>query len=285
MLNTNAYKILEKIRDEENTRILEFDAGKVILIDAGLEVEGSRDIGIKVAEASMAGLGKININDKVHVEIKEMPAVATLSSQLAGWSIEIGGKHALGSGPARILAKKPDDVINKIGYSEASDKGVLVLETHLPPDRETCEGILKQTKADDLIIAVFKENSITGLINILARVVEVGIFRLFNLDYDVNGISYASGTVPMIKLSDKIMFEGNDAIIYNGSVELKVNGWDPKLTEKAVSGYSAVHGRSFEEIFLEAGGDFYEIAPDIFAPAQLKVTDLEDNRVYQSKDI
>lgn len=285
MLNTKTYRILEKIRDKGNTKVMDFDIGRVTLIDAGLDVEGDKETGIKVAEASMAGLGKIEIGDKVHVEIKEMPAVATLSSQLAGWCIKVGGKHALGSGPARILAKKPTDIINKIGYSEESDKGALILETHAHPDRETCRSILKQTKTENLIIAVFREDSITGLINILARVVEVGIFRLSNLNYDVNRISYASGTVPMIRLSDKIMFKGNDAIIYEGSVELKVDKWDPKLTEKAVSGHSEVHGRSFEEIFLEAGGDFYEIPPDIFAPAHLKVTDLRDNRVYLSKDI
>lgn len=281
-LNLNSYRILEKLRDEENTKIERFDTKRVTLMDVGLNVESDLDAGIKVAEAALAGLGKININDKIHVSIEKLPAVATLCSQLAGWHIKIDGKTALGSGPVRILAKKPRGMIEKIGYSETSNKGVLILETPLPPDRETCRKILHEAEIEDLIIAVFRENSITGLINILSRIVEVGIFRLFNLGYDVNKILYAEGTVPMLGLSDNVMFEANDAIIYRGSVELEVNGWDPGLTDKAISRYSRAYGRPFREILREAEGNFYKIPVDVFAPAELRVTDLRDNRVYSS---
>ncbi len=281
-LNSNTYKILEGLKGNENTRVEEFDLGKVTLLDVGLNVCGSLDTGIKVAEASMAGLGRVKIDDKVHVVIDKMPAVATLSSQLAGWCIKIDGKHALGSGPARILAEKPKNIVQGIGYSEVSDKGALILETSVLPDRVTCKNILEETKTDNLIIAVFREDSLTGLINILARVVEVGIFRLFNLKYDISRITYAQGTVPLIELSDKIMFDANDAIIYDGSVELEVNGWDTQLTEKSVSTCSEAYGRSFKEIFQEACGDFYKIPADIFAPARLKVTDLKNNSVIRS---
>ncbi len=282
-LNLDSYRILEKLKDEENTRTEEFDTKNVTLIDVGLNVESDPDAGIKVAEAALAGLGKININDKIHVRIEKLPAVATLGSQLAGWCIKIDGKTALGSGPVRILAKKPREMIEKIGYSEVSDKGVLILETSLLPDRETCRKILQETEVNDLIIAVFKENSITGLINILSRIVEVSIFRLFNLGYDVNRISYAEGTVPMLEPSNNIMFEANDAIIYKGSVELKVNGWNSELTDKAISRYSRAYGKPFREIFQEAEGNFYNVPTDIFAPAELRVTDLRDNRIYSSK--
>jgi len=277
-LNLNSYRILEKLGDEENTKIERFDTKRVTLIDVGLNVESDKDTGIRVAEAALAGLGKIDINDKIHVRIEKLPAVATLSSQLAGWCIRIDNKIALGSGPVRILAKKPRDVIEKVGYSETSNRGALILETPVIPDRGTCRKILQEAKVKDLIIAVFGENSITGLINILSRIVEVGIFRLFNLGYDVNRISYAEGTVPMLGLSDNVMFEANDAIIYRGSVKLEVNGWDPGLTEKAISKHSGVYGKSFREIFQEGDGNFYRIPADIFAPARLKVTDLKDTK-------
>jgi len=277
-LNSSTYKILEKLGDKGNTRIEEFSTGRVTLIDVGLNVESDKDTGIRVAEAALAGLGKIELDNKIHVKIEKMPAVATLSSQLAGWCIKMGDKIALGSGPARILAKKPSDIVNKIGYSETSNKGALILETPVIPDRETCRKILQEAKVKDLIIAIFRENSITGLINVLSRVVEVGIFRLFNMGYDVNKISYAGGTVPMIRLSDNVMSEANDAIIYKGSVRLTVDGWDPGLTEKAISKHSKAYGKSFKEIFQEAEGNFYKIPADIFAPAELTVTDLKDTK-------
>ncbi len=281
-LNIKAYKILKKLGGERNVKIEEFDRGRVTLVDVGVNAEGDLDTGIKVAEATMAGLGKVGVDNKIRVRIDQMPAVATISSQLAGWCVKMGDKIALGSGPVRIPAKKPGDIIEKIGYSEDPDKGALVLETPIIPDRETCEKILKESNVDDLIIAVFRENSPVGLINVLSRVVEVGIFRLLNLGYDVNMISHAEGTAPLIKLSDDIMFEANDAIIYDGFVELKVKDWDPKITEKATSGYSKAYGKPFKEIFNKAGKNFYNIPADIFAPAGLKVTDLKTNRVYSS---
>jgi methenyltetrahydromethanopterin cyclohydrolase len=273
-LNSSSYKILEELMDGKNACIEEFDAGSVTLLDVGLNLEGNTDTALRVAEATLAGLGRIEMDDNIRVEIEKMPAVATLSSQMAGWCIKMGEGIALGSGPVRILAKKPKNVIEKIGYFEASDKGALILETPVALDRETCQKILEETGVKYLIIAVFSENSMTGLINVLSRVVEVGIFRLFNLGYDVKRILYARGEVPMIELSGNVMFGANDAIIYKGSVELKVNGWDPWLTRKAISKHSSAYGKPFRDIFREAGGNFYNIPADIFAPADLKVTDL-----------
>jgi methenyltetrahydromethanopterin cyclohydrolase len=277
-LNLNTYRILERLGGRGNTSVEDFNSGRVTLVDVGLDMECDLNTALKVAEATLAGLGRIDVDDRIRVEIDKMPAVATIGSQMAGWCIKLGGEIALGSGPVRILAKKPENVFERIGYSEASDIGALILETSVFPDREACEGILQQSKVGDLIIAVFKGDSLTGLVNVLSRVVEVGIYRLFNLGFDINRISYARGTVPMIEPSDDVMFEANDAIIYKGFVELKVDGWDSKLTGKATSRCSRAYGKSFKEIFQEAHGNFYKIPEDIFAPAELNVIDLKDKK-------
>ena len=81
------------------------------------------------------------------------------------------------------------------------------------------------------------------------------------------------------------MFATNDAIIYSGEVLFKVRGWNPELTPKMVSSSSSQYGKSFEEIFQEAGGDFYKIPPEIFAPAKVKIVDLENGKEYEAGEV
>lgn len=268
-LNEKCYGILKEL--ESVADVTEYENSKVL--DLGVNKNLDRDTGIKVAEVTMGSLGEVKIEDnKIHVSIPEKPSIACLSCQLAGWAIPIGGKNKLGSGPARILARKPFEIIDKIGYREESDKAAIAIETSTLPDEETCNYVLENTGAKELIIAAFNGNSEVGLINIMARVIEMALFRLDNLGYDTNQIISAEGTAPLPKLDDRIMFTSNDAIIYGGSVRIEVKDWDAELTEKAVSKASKFYGRSFEEIFNEAGGDFYNIDPDIFAPAELDIS-------------
>ena len=289
-LNTTAYRILEDIKDYEGIESIRFDiSGKeVIVLDLGITSEINRQIdqlGIRVAEASMGGSGEVKIDrNQINVKINKHPAIATMSCQLAGWSIRIDGKNKLGSGPARILAQKPKDVIDRIGYHEHSDRAALVLETDVLPDKKTCLEILEKTKSKELIIAAFRGDSRIGLINVISRVVETALFRLYNLGYDIKRVVSCEGTAPIPKLSEDVMFVSNDAIIYGGSVTLKTMDWDEKLTKKTVSNASKVYGRTFKEIFLEAG-DFYKIDPDIFAPAKLTIIDLENGAKYPVGEI
>ena len=268
-LNKKCYGILKEL--EGVAEVTEYD--HVRILDLGINKDAGEEAAIKVAEVTMGSLGEVRLEDtRIRVTIPEKPSVACLSCQLAGWAIPIGDKNKLGSGPARILAKKPSDIIDRIAYHEKSDKAVIAIETSVLPDEKTCNYILEETGAKELIIAAFRENSGVGLVNIMARVVEMALFRLDNLGYDTNQIISAEGTAPLPRLDDRIMFTSNDAIIYGGSVRIEVNDWDAGLTEKAVSKASKFYGKSFEEILNEASGDFYNIDPDIFAPAELDIS-------------
>ncbi len=268
-LNKKCYGILKEL--EGVAEVTEY--GNARVLDLGINKDAGKEAAIKVAQVTMGSLGEARLEDtKIHVTIPEKPSVACLSCQLAGWAIPIGGKNKLGSGPARILAKKPSDIIDRIAYHEKSDKAAIAIETSVLPDEKTCNYILEETGAKELIIAAFRGNSEVGLVNIMARVVEMALFRLDNLGYDTNQIISAEGTAPIPKLDDRIMFTSNDAIIYGSSVRIEVNDWDPELTEVSVSQASKFYGRSFEEIFNEAGGDFFKIDPEIFAPAKLHIS-------------
>jgi methenyltetrahydromethanopterin cyclohydrolase len=279
-LNKKASTLLSRCMGLADIDILEYviDGRTASILDLGDSTEVNRETAKKAAvyaaESSLGGLGKVEKRGSIiSVEIPEHPAIATLGCQLAGWAIDIGGKHKLGSGPARILARKPGKIIDKIGYVESSDEAALVLETDTLPDKETCKLILDATGAQKLTVAAFRDSSYIGLINVLARIVEVGVFRLNNLGYDTRKIVSAHGTVPAPALDQDVMYTANDAIIYKGKVSLETTEWDPKITEKAVSKSSASYGKAFKDICSEAGGDFYKIDPAIFAPAALVVKD------------
>ncbi|MEA3255521.1 MAG: methenyltetrahydromethanopterin cyclohydrolase [Candidatus Altiarchaeota archaeon] len=285
-LNHRTYELLEGISVGESTEF-SIGGGKATVLDLGVEAEVvDESVARCVAEASMGSLGQVEIEEgKLCVDIPAHPAIATLSCQLAGWSIRLGGGKKLGSGPARIPARKPGGLIDEVGYHESPEKSSLVLETDILPGEGVCEGILEATGSSELIIAAFRDDSVVGLINVLARVVEVGLFRLHNIGFDVNRISSARGEVAIPPITRDIMFTSNDAIIYQGRVSLKVDGWDSGLTPKAVSKSSSVYGKSFKEIFSAAGGDFYKVDADIFAPARLEVTDLMDGKEYSAGEV
>jgi len=286
-LNQKSCSILKKLIEKEDIDVIEYNTnhGTIFLIDFGIKNEFHEDVGEKIAKVCMGSLGSVKIDDnEIYVKIPKNPSIATMSCQMAGWSIKLNRINALGSGPARILAKKPSSIIERIGYYEKSDRALLILEleTDVFPSVNVCRNILIETEANELYIPIFKTKSTTGLINIMARVVEMGIFRLYNLGYDINRIRYAEGKCIIPEPDDDIMFKSNDAIIYNGRVKIEANEWDPELTERAVSSSSKFYGKSFREIFEQSGCDFYNINPDIFAPAVLEVEDISSGEVYRA---
>jgi methenyltetrahydromethanopterin cyclohydrolase len=67
----------------------------------------------------------------------------------------------------------------------------------------------------------------------------------------------------------------NDAILYGGQVHLTVGGNAEAARELALklpSANSPDHGRSFGELFEQAGHDFYKLDGALFAPAEVWVS-------------
>ena len=243
-----------------------FDVG----VAARLTEKHSRKAGLLTAAASAGGLAFISINGRVlSVKIPKHVALATLGCQMAGWAIPVGGETALGSGPARILAQKPSAIYQKIRYHETAKQAALLLEAKSLPDEQTFNYVFEKTNVNELVVAVFKGDSPVGLLNVLARVVELAVFRLDYLGYDANKIVSARGSVRIPKEAG--MCAANDALIYDSSVELQVKQWDDSLAEKCVSTSSSCFGKKFKELYEQAGCNFYKMDESIFAPARLTV--------------
>ena len=284
--NKNAYEILNSIECEK--KVFELQGGKVTVLDLGVtnDAGSSKEIGLKVASATMGGLGNVSLThqdgkEMIVVEIAENPAIATLACQMAGWRIKIEGKTALGSGPARIPARQPEEIYEFLNYSEKTDVASLALETNILPTEETAKLILEKSGAGDVIVAAFRGDSEIGLMNVIARVVEMAFFALEQMKFEVGKITYGWGTAPLPKLTKDVMFTSNDALIYGGVVKLKTEKWEEGLAEKIVSHASPTFGKPFKELFEEAG-DFYKMDPKIFAPAQVTVEDEATGKTYKA---
>jgi methenyltetrahydromethanopterin cyclohydrolase len=268
------------------------------LIDAGIEAKGGFLAGRIITEICLGGYGWAEIFYKRYDDLElpsisvytDHPAIATLGSQFAGWQIKVGKYVAMGSGPARALAQMPQELYEKIGYKDKADLAVLVLETNKHPPNEVTTYISEQCKVspENLFLILAPTTTITGSTQISGRVVETGIHKLERLGFDPKLITYACGYAPIAPVHPKFpaaMGRTNDAILYAGVVYCTVNYRNDeelrKLVEKAPSSASKSYGKPFIEIFKEANYDFYQIDPDLFAPAVLVVNNAKTGSTFR----
>jgi methenyltetrahydromethanopterin cyclohydrolase len=286
-----AKELIEK-KDELNIEHFELENGAKI-IDCGVNAEGSLEAGRLFALACMGGLAEIEIKDggmglkEVIVKTKH-PAVSCLASQKAGWCIDAKGYFALGSGPARILAKKPKETIEKVGYVENADVAVIALESGKFPPAEICDMIARECGIgpENLYVLIARTASPAATVQISARMVETCLFKMDHLGYDTNTIKSANGTAPIAPIigDDNLMMGlTNDMVIYGASVSLEADAeFD---IDKIPSSSSPDYGKPFAQIFKDAGYNFYKIDEGIFAPAEVSIENAQTNEIKKAGEI
>jgi len=298
-VNLNAWKIVEKVCENPESygaTVKETRSGARV-IDFGVEAEGGLLAGKVVTEICLGGLGRVEVTQKQYGDLilpsvsvyTDKPAIATLGSQFAGWRIKVGEYSAIGSGPARALARKPKSIYKEISYRDEADVAVIVLESSEEPPEEVIEYISEKCgiKPNALSVVVVPTSSIAGFVQVSGRVVETGIHRFSRLGLDPKVFVSACGFAPVMPVHpDTVEAMGmmNDAILYGGVTYYTVACDDDealeRLTARAVSSASREYGRPFIEIFREANLDFYKVDPDLFAPASVTVNNLKTGRTF-----
>jgi len=275
--------------------VLVEEVGGATLIDAGLEAAGGYQAGVIITRICLGGLGDAGLTympvrglalPAVWVST-DQPALACLASQLAGWRINVDGYTAIGSGPARALAKKPKKLYQRLGYEDQAEIAIIVLESQKKPTASVLSFIAEACGVDvvNLYAVLVPTNSLAGLVQISGRVVETGIHKLETLGLDPARVRQGFGVAPIAPLHpspEVCMGRSNDAILYGGTTHYVVSGDEEleDLVNKAPSTTSRDYGRPFIEIYEAAGRDFYKIDPGLFAPAQITVTSAETGKVY-----
>ena len=291
-------KIVKKLiefPDKFRIKVDRLDDGSTI-VDAGINTEGSFEAGRLVGEICMGGLGSVHLTLSQIPEIQlpwvtvftDHPLVSCILSQLAGWSIKVGKFRAMGSGPARALARS-EAVFKEYVYKDDHSEAVIVLETSVKPTEKVTGFLAKKCKVDpkDLYVILTPTSSIAGAVQICARIVETGMHKMHTMGVDLTDVMSGHGSCPIPPLSKgglTMMGRTNDAILDGGTTFYIFGDGQsiiPKM-ESIPSCSSSDYGRPFKELFKAAGSDFYKLDPGLFSPAVVNVNVVKSGKVISA---
>ncbi|MFX1251004.1 MAG: methenyltetrahydromethanopterin cyclohydrolase [Promethearchaeota archaeon] len=316
-LNEKAWELAENMLEKAQELKMEVKRiNNATVIDAGIKVKGSWELGRLVTLLCLGGIGKVDFPPKpdempgigmINVSLDEVPSISTLGAQFAGWRIsrkyegktktgEIKTKKyfAMASGPARALSLEPKELYEKMEYSEQSQKAIILLETNKFPPESVLEYITRKcnVELDNLLVICAPTNCLVGSIQISGRVVETAIHKITEVGLSPKKIVSGDGTAPIAPIVDdagRAMGITNDCILYGADVHLEVKDIkDPELEEmvnNTPSSASKDYGSPFYEVFKNANFDFYEIDPHLFAPAKIRVTNKDSGCTFEAGQI
>ncbi|MEE8168636.1 MAG: methenyltetrahydromethanopterin cyclohydrolase, partial [Candidatus Hydrothermarchaeales archaeon] len=280
-------------REELKIKTLELENGAKV-IDCGIKALGSFEAAELFVKACLGGLGGARFSFRdletallPYIQVwTDFPAVACLASQKAGWRIIGEDFSALGSGPARILARKPKKTLEEVGYEESSDSAVIALECNKYPKAKVAGEIADACGIDarELYVLVARTSSLVGSAQVSARAIETALFKMATLGLDFKGVESALSITPVapaIGDDTKMMGTANDMIIYGSTVHLVYSGEGMDIN-KIPSNTSPAYGKPFLEIFEEAERDFYKINPEVFAPAEVYINDVRKKTIMSA---
>lgn len=273
------------------------------LIDAGIECTGGLEAGRRIAALCMAGLGRVALRANPafpdwpwQIEVAtSQPVLACLASQYAGWSLGIDdparpGKsfHALGSGPARALAQR-EPLFAQLAYRDTAERSCLVLETDRYPPLALADKVARDCGIDpeNLALILTPTGSLAGVVQIAARVVEVGLHKAHELGFPLHDIVDALGATPLPPPTGnglEAMGRTNDTILFGGQIQLFVTGSDERaaaLATQLPSSTSRDYGKPFARVFADYQYDFFQVDGLLFSPARVAVTALDSGRTFQ----
>jgi methenyltetrahydromethanopterin cyclohydrolase len=303
-VNERAAVIAQRMIDDAEAlgiQVLTLASGTPV-IDAGVKVPGSLEAGRLFAEACLGGLGQVQFvrlrfeqvgggadfwlpGVSVHVS---HPHIACMASQYAGWAIKRDKFFAMGSGPARARYAG-EELFAKLDYRDEADVAVLLLEGRKLPGVEVAIYIAEKCRVrpERLYLLIAPTASIVGSVQIAARVVETGLHKMVELGFDVRQVIAGYGTCPLAPVAGddlKAIGRTNDGVLYGGQVYYLVRANDEELEElvpRIPSAASRDYGTPFYELF-QRYGDFYQIDPLLFSPAEVWVNNLNSGRSFHA---
>jgi methenyltetrahydromethanopterin cyclohydrolase len=307
-LNAGALEIVAKLLSRSDALGVACStvAGGACVVDCGVKAAGSIEAGVLLAQAAMAGLGSVRVEERgtapeafghawpgcewpiVAVE-SEQPLAACLASQYAGWKVSTPSYFAMASGPIRAAIGR-EELYEQIGMRERPDSVVGLLETAQLPPNDVCRSLAADAgvACDKLVLLVARTASTAGTLQVIARSLETALHKLHELHFDLRRIRRGSGRAPLapVPRRDDLVAIGrtNDAILYGGHVVLEVTGDDATLLDigpRMVSRASPDYGAPFCTLFERAGRDFYAIDPALFAPALVDLINIDTGRRHR----
>jgi methenyltetrahydromethanopterin cyclohydrolase len=257
-LNDSSLSLIKKLAKEADrySLMVEKSESGATLIDAGLNAEGGFFAGVIVTEICLGGYGKAKIMPMQYEDLTlpsifvytDHPVLSTMVSQFAGWKINTDKFSATASGPARALALEPKDLFERIEYAEKSNVAVLVLETESKPPEDSIQEIAIKCKVApaNLFIIYFSSESLMGVMQISAKTIEAGLFRLMSLGLNPWMVSHAWGCAPIGPVPP-IPEQRNDVVSYGGTASYTLSYENDEQLRKWATMASASSAKMVEE--------------------------------------
>ncbi len=265
------------------------------LVDCGAESRGGLQAGVGFAQVCMGGLGQV---DPVPVCVgqrtwpgvavaTDQPAAACLAAQYAGWKLEHDDFFAMASGPGRALARA-EELFGELAWEERAEQAVLCLETRQDPPRAIVDKVAQRSgvPAAAITFLIAPTASVSGSVQISARVVETALHKLHELGFDPDRVRHGWGCCPIapVAADDRAAIgRTNDAVLYGGTVHLWIEAADSEaadLAQRLPSAASEAFGTPFGELLAAADWNFYDIDPMLFSPADVTLTSTESGRAH-----
>jgi methenyltetrahydromethanopterin cyclohydrolase len=306
-VNQRAAAIVQQMIEEKEALgldVKQLNNGATVL-DAGVNASGSMEGGRLFASACMGGLGQVRFvqraldnqeNDRAagawlpFVEISvSCPHIACMASQYAGWALRQDKYFAIGSGPARALYAG-EKIFQQLDYRDNADIAVLMLEGRELPGEAVAAFVAEKcrVKPERLFMLIAPTASLVGSIQIAARSVETGMHKLQELGFDVRQVQAASGLCPLAPVAaDDLHAIGrtNDAILYGAQVFYTVRADDRELKtliRQVPSASSRDYGTPFYDLLLRYKGDFFQVDPMLFSPAEVQINNLNSGHTFSA---
>ena len=298
-LNDRAHELADGLAAEADALRVEVTTlpNGTRLIDCGSAVPGGLEAGRRFAEICMGGLGRVSFAPLVLegrwlpglTVVTDRPALACLASQYAGWKLDRDDYFAMASGPGRALIRA-EDLYDDLDVDERARTAVLCLEAREPPPEALAGYVAERAGVapGDLTLLFAPTASLAGCVQVAARVVETALHKLHELEFDVGSVVSGFGSCPLPPVArndGEGIGRTNDAVLYGGQVELTVDAPDEELeaiAPRLPASASADHGEPFGRVLEQAGGDFYEIDPLLFSPAEVRLTSVPGGRSFHA---
>lgn len=305
-INKLVKPLVEKLLDlaEQLNLGVETTSGGAKIVDAGINHNGCLESGRIITEICMGGLGHVSLTMNNNIPkwpltinvYSTNPVLSCLASQYAGWNLsfvkEEDNFNALGSGPCRALAQK-EELFKDLNYSDKFFSTVVVMEVDRKPPQEIIDKIINDCNISEknLTIILTPTRSLSGCVQVVGRVLEVGMHKLHEIGFPLDKVVDGFGSAPVPPPAPDFLIgmgRTNDAILYGGSVHLYVdveNDEALELAKRLPSSTSSDYGKPFAEIFKEYKYDFYEIDKLLFSPAKVIVTTIKTGATYTEGSI
>ncbi len=176
------------------------------ILDCGVNATGGLQAGLALARICLAGQADIAIvpGDVAGIGCplvqvsSDVPVLACMASQYAGWQVSVDGFFAMGSGPMRAAHGK-EALFDDIPGRETSPVAVGCLETGGLPEDPVVKYLSEALSipSEKITLLAAPAASLAGSFQVVARSIETALHKMHELKFDLSQVVSGFGTAPL----------------------------------------------------------------------------------------